>query len=184
MVNKTTYTAIINLKHGKITALEKLYKKHYAKLFSFAKKFSFTTLTADDIVQQTFLKIWENRSQLKDQVSFEKQLYTISKNTIINQLKRENRFFSFDDITLVAESEDHKEQKSEESESKLNWLYEKIAEMPARRREIFELHKLQGLSHLEISKKLNISKSTISNHLYLAMAFLKKERKNYYKSSS
>ncbi|MEH6406162.1 MAG: sigma factor, partial [Leeuwenhoekiella sp.] len=73
MKNLDTYFLLKGLKDGEIQSLEKLYKIYYAKLFSFAKKFDSSTLGPDDFVQQTFLKLWEKRSQLKDDVLLDRQ---------------------------------------------------------------------------------------------------------------
>ncbi|UGU16467.1 sigma-70 family RNA polymerase sigma factor [Sinomicrobium kalidii] len=167
---------IKNLKKGNKATLECLYKMHYSKLYGFAGKFRLSHVSPDDIVQQTFLKIWEQRFLLKEDVPFEKQLYTISKNTILNHLKKENKIIRFDDMLIVdgpvINDEDNSDDKNSE---RLKIVYKKLNEMPKRRREIFEMHKLHGLSYHEISEILKISKNTIANHLRLATLDLKKE---------
>ncbi|MGS2764352.1 RNA polymerase sigma factor [Sinomicrobium sp. M5D2P9] len=167
---------IKNLKKGNKTALEYLYKKHYSKLYGFSKKFRLTHVSPDDIVQQTFLKVWEQRSLLKEDVPFEKQLYTIGKNTILNHLKKENKILRLDDMVIVDEPVFHDEDNTDDkNKERLKIVYNKLSEMPKRRREIFEMHKLNGLSYSEISEILKISQNTIANHLRLATLHLKKE---------
>ncbi|UOB17098.1 RNA polymerase sigma factor [Abyssalbus ytuae] len=175
---------IKKLKDGDIKVLEKVYKKYYSRVYYFAKKFNINShLLTDDLVQQTFLKIWENRDQLKEDILFEKQLYTISKNIILNHLKREKYYQDlqenkYSEIHDKAISENYIEEnliQQETEDTRIQFIYTKIKELPAKRREVFELYKLKGLSYEEISVILKISKSTIANHLQLATSFLKKE---------
>ncbi|WP_340063180.1 RNA polymerase sigma factor [Ascidiimonas aurantiaca] len=172
-----TYLIIRNIKNGDISALELLYKKYYARVHGFAKKFLLSRLSPDDIVQETFLRIWEQRNLLKDQVLFEKQLYTITKNIILNHLNREGRSVEFKEVMLASQTEDNEALISENHQEKLRLVYRKIDEMPHRRKQIFELHKLHGLSYEEISLKLNISKNTVASQMQRASDFLRKECK-------
>ena len=164
-----------NLKKGDKAALEFLYKRYYSKLYGFVKTFRLKHVSPDDIVQQTFLRIWENRRLLKEGVPFERQLYTIAKNIVLNLLKREKRSTSLEDLMVLEAPLEDDMGDGPEKEQMLERLRQKISEMPARRREIFELHKFNGLSYLEISDKLKISQHTVASHLQLAINFLRKE---------
>ena len=175
MGGRSISLVIKSLKEGNKDALEYLYKRHYSKLYGFAGRFRLGHVSSDDIVQQTFLRIWENRGLLKDDVPFEKQLYTIGKNIILNHIKKEKPNISLDDLKIMDRPPEKGSDNVPEKEEMLKRVYEKIGEMPARRREIFELYRFHGLSYLEISKKLKISKNTVANHLQMAISFLRKE---------
>jgi len=171
--NTDTYFLLQGLKNDNLSCLEKLYKMYYSKLYSFAKKFDSTTMTPDDFVQQTFLKLWERRKQLKEDVLFDKQIYTICKSLILNTLKRDAKASS-----LFVEKFVPEENAVEDFEAKnkqLEWLYATIQKLPPKRKKIFLLHKIQNLTYEEIATALEISKKTIANHLYLANIFLKEE---------
>lgn len=175
MKKADTYFLVKSLKKGNLSSLEALYKIYYSKLYGFAKQFHATAMTPDDFVQQTFLKIWENRSQLKEDVLFDKQLYAICKNLILNIIKRDAKLTSLTIEKHIPADTTDTVQDFDTINNKLEWLYATIQKLPPKRQKIFVLHKIQNLTYEEIATALEISKKTIANHLYLANNFLKEE---------
>ena len=173
MKNLDTYFLLKGLKAGEIQSLEKLYKIYYAKLFFFAKKFDSATLGPDDFVQQTFLKLWEKRSQLKDDVLLDRQIFVICKNLILNHLKREAK--TVGEIEEKLFPQENETEDFEENTRRMQKVYQIIDKLPPKRKKIFLLHKIENLTYEEISQSLGISKKTIANHLYLAHLFIQKE---------
>ncbi|MDT0689090.1 sigma-70 family RNA polymerase sigma factor [Salegentibacter sp. F188] len=178
MKNQDTYFLVKSLKKGDLKSFEKLYRMYYSKLHGFSNKFYSPTLQADDFVQQTFLKVWDEREHLKEDVLFDKQLYVICRNLILNNLKREKKMVSNQDFHLNSYEviEENEEIFLKEELDKLNTGIEKL---PKKRREIFLLHKRENLTYEEIAQYLFISTKTIANHIYLASNFLKEEFKKF-----
>jgi RNA polymerase sigma factor (sigma-70 family) len=176
-----TYFLIRSLKKGDLASLEKLYNFYYSKLYSFAKKFSHTSIDPEDFVHQTFLTVWEKRTQLKEDIIFDKQIFIICKNLIINQLKKNKKIlYGFDTSTIEQADADENTQKdadesNKHSRDKIKELNAAIAKLPEKRQEILILHKIENLTYEEIAQFLNVSKKTIANQIYLATLFLKKE---------
>ncbi len=175
MKKTDTYFLVKGLKNGNLSCLEELYKMYYSKLYGFAKKFDSTTMTPDDFVQQTFLKLWEKRNKLNEDILFDKQLYTICKNLILNIVKRDAKASSLSEEKLSTEENSHTGEDFDAKNKKLEWLYDTIQKLPPKRKKVFLLHKIQNLTYGEIATALEISKKTIANHLYLANIFLKEE---------
>lgn len=175
MNNMNSYFLICRLKKDDLGSFEEVYKRYYSKLYGVAKKFGTTTLEADDFVQQTFVKLWEEREKLQEDVLLDKQLFVICRNLILNYIKRERRMVSNQDFV----SSDFETEELEEDLQKadLDRLKASIQKLPRKRREIFVLHKIENLSYKEIGTYLNISKKTIANQIHLASTFLKKESK-------
>lgn len=177
MARPKTYFLVKSFKNGNLAAFEKIYKLYYSKLFFFAKKFEMEALQPQDFVHQTFLRLWEARAQIKEDVLLDKQIYTICRNLLLNHIKREKRN-ACNQGFLLPEHElstyGIEEGPSAELLTKLN---DQIMRLPKKRRKVFLLHKKDNLSYEEISNKLSISKKTIANHIYLATDFLKKELK-------
>lgn len=173
MKNLDTCFLLKGLKDGEIQSLEKLYKIYYARLFSFAKKFDSSTLEPDDFVQQTFLKLWEKRGQLKDDVLLDKQIFVICRNLILNHLKREAK--TVGEIEEKFFPQQIETEHFDENRKKIQKVYQIIDKLPPKRKKIFLLHKIENLTYNEISQILGISKKTIANHLYLAHLFIKNE---------
>lgn len=173
MKHEDTFFLVRALKSGDRDSLGRLYKIYYSKLYWFAHKFRSNTLEPDDFVQQTFLKLWEKRDQLKEDVLFDKQMFFICKNLILNHIKRENKF-GVPDQKHIFKGEEETED-AEEKNLKLKKLNSLLQKLPKKRKEIFLLHKIENLTYEEISVFFSISKKTIAQHIYLANNFLKKE---------
>ncbi len=75
-------------KKGDSKAFEKLFQKYHKKLYSFLFYLLHTKEDAEEIVQETFVKIWEKREDLIDGYSFDSFLFTIAKNAFLNQNRK------------------------------------------------------------------------------------------------
>lgn len=177
MNNSKIDLLVSNIKKGDLYSFELIYKMYYSKLYGFSRRFVSTTLQPDDFVQQTFLKIWDEKEKLREDILFDKQLFVICKNLILNHLQREKKVLTNQShhLNSVESPVDPVEVASTEDWDKLNAV---INKMPKKRREIFVLHKIENLSYEEIADYLCVSKKTIANHVYLASNFLKKEIRN------
>ena len=154
---------ILNLKKGNEASFKHAYLNYYDKLISIARRFNFTVLTPQDFVQETFLRL------------FDKQLFVICKNIIINHVNRENKIIQLDSSQFQAEQEDTETGIFEERQEK---LYAFINQLPEQQQKIFTLHKLENLSYKEIAAITDLSEKTIANHIYLASKFIRKKVEN------
>jgi len=162
---------ILSLKKGNEASFKEAYLNYYDKLVNIAKRFNFTVLTPQDFVQETFLRLYNKRELLNEDVLFDKQLFTICKNIIINHLNRENKIVSLD-------PEFEMEQETTETgvfEERKEKLYTFINQLPEQQQKIFTLHKLENLSYKEIAAITELSEKTIANHIYLASKFIRKK---------
>ena len=162
---------ILSLKKGNEASFKQAYLNYYDKLVNIAKRFNFTVLTPQDFVQETFLRLYNKRELLNEDVLFDKQLFTICKNIIINHLNRENKIVSLD-------PEFEMEQETTETgvfEERKEKLYTFINQLPEQQQKIFTLHKLENLSYKEIAAITELSEKTIANHIYLASKFIRKK---------
>jgi RNA polymerase sigma factor (sigma-70 family) len=163
---------ILSLKKGNEAAFREAYLNYYDKLISIAKRFNFTVLTPQDFVQETFLRIYNKKELLNEDVLFDKQLFVICKNIIINHVNRENKIIQLDPSQVEIEQEDTETEIFEERREK---LYSFINQLPEQQQKIFTLHKLENLSYKEIAAITNLSEKTIANHIYLASKFIRKK---------
>jgi RNA polymerase sigma factor (sigma-70 family) len=163
---------ILSLKKGKEASFRKAYLDYYDKLVNIARRFDFTVLTPQDFVQETFLRLYNKRELLNEDVLFDKQLFTICKNIIINHVNRENKIVQLDPSQFEMEQEDTDTEIFEERKEK---LYSVINLLPEQQQKIFTLHKLENLSYKEIAAMTDLSEKTIANHIYLASKFIRKK---------
>jgi RNA polymerase sigma-70 factor (ECF subfamily) len=167
---------ILSLKKGNQDSFREAYINYYDKLISVARRFNFTVLTPQDFVQETFLRVYNKRELLNEDVLFDKQLFTICKNVIINHLNRENKIIQLDTLQFETAEEDSETGVFEERKEK---LYKFINLLPEQQQKIFTLHKLENLSYKEIAAITDLSEKTIANHIYLASKFIRKKIENH-----
>lgn len=112
---------------------------------------------------------------LNEDVLFDKQLFTICKNIIINHVNRENKIIQLDPLQVDIVQEDTAEIGIfEERQEKLHSF---IKLLPEQQQKIYTLHKLESLSYKEIAAITELSEKTIANHIYLASKFIRKKSK-------
>ncbi|MCI9846873.1 RNA polymerase sigma factor [Flavobacterium pectinovorum] len=166
---------ILSLKKGDEDSFKQAYLNYYDKLINIAKRFNFTVLTPQDFVQETFLRLYNKKELLNEDVLFDKQLFTICKNIIINHVNRENKIIQLDPSQFQPEQEDTETGIFEERQEKLQNF---INQLPEQQQKIFTLHKLENLSYKEIAAITDLSEKTIANHIYLASKFIRKKVEN------
>lgn len=168
---------ILSLKKGNEASFKEAYLNYYDKLINIAKRFNFTVLTPQDFVQETFLRLYNKRELLNEDVLFDKQLFTICKNIIINHVNRENKIIQLDPLQVDMVQEDTAEIGIfEERQEKLHSF---IKLLPEQQQKIYTLHKLESLSYKEIAAITELSEKTIANHIYLASKFIRKKIENH-----
>lgn len=159
--------AITRLNAGDKGAFNLLFDNYAKKIFCYSLSLTHNKEDAEEIVQETFMKVWENRTKIKTDLSFNAYVITISRNLIYNKIKRRVLEKSIFDYFMYSssyiENVDFIED-SDFSEAK-NRI---INQLPERRRQIIILRK-QGYSNDEVAEMLHISKSTVSNQINKAI---------------
>jgi len=166
------------VKQGEQVAFELLFKMHHEQLCNYARVYVKSMDIADEIVQDTFVKIWEIRTTLDPQQSLKAFLYRCVHNNCINFIKKvkvENRLSE----TYVNEMK-HRMQILEQDASGNNFdmlaeeeleirIKKAIDELPAQCKEIFLLSRFNEMSYQQIAAKLRISVNTVKTQLSRAM---------------
>ncbi|MGE5429399.1 MAG: RNA polymerase sigma factor [Methylococcaceae bacterium] len=164
------------LRGGSQLAFERLFESYSQKLYRFSLSYLKSETEAEEIVQEVFLKLWENRRQLKNETSFQSYLFTIAFNAIRKHFNRKSRKEQYAAQILESLASEHA---SMETNSDYELLVAKleqlIGQMPERRKEIFIKRKKEGISVRDIALSMNISPKTVENQVTEAMNFLKKE---------
>lgn len=136
---------------------------------------------AHDIVQDTFLRVWNHRTSLQPDLSFIAYLLRVGGNLLRDHAKhREVRTRLEVNIPLPVPSS----QENPETATHSNLLQERIAaviqtKLPQRCREVFILSRIEGMSNTEISAALHISVKTVENQITRAQRILRKHLQQY-----
>jgi len=124
---------------------------------------------AQELLQDLFLKIWEIRSNIKLEGSFQSFLYKVAGNMVFMYFRKtakDNRLIEKLIISYV--DYDSQNEDSIISDENIDLLQIAIGTLPAQRKHIYTLCKLEGKSYDEVSNQLGISTSTISDHIVKA----------------
>ena len=158
-----------------VKAQQELYKIFAPKLFGICLKYCSNKTIAEDLFQESFITIFNKIHQFKHQGSFEGWTKRITINTVLQYYKKQQYHQPIIDdmITDQAEEIDIKD-----TNINLNYLLELIQELPNQYRLVFNLYVLDGYSHSEIGKALNISIGTSKSNLSRAKQLLRKKLEN------
>lgn len=161
------------LKKGNIEAFNQIFYAYSSKLYHFAYGYLKSKEDAEEMVQEIFTKIWEKRTDIKEEFQFRSYLFSIAFNYIKKQFRAKallNKYVEF------ATPENIKtEQTTEEVDyASLKSIVDQLVEqMPEKRRAVFVKSRFEGKNAKDISVEMNISQSTVENHLNQALRFLR-----------
>lgn len=153
---------------------ELLYRRHASRLYAVCLQYSGNDEEARDILQEGFIKIYENLVHYKHEGSFEGWMRRIIVNTALEKFRNRNTLYRVDDIETITESEAElfsDDYPGLEATDLLNI----IRELPPKYRVIFNLFAIEGYSHREISKMINISEGTSKSNLSRARVILQRK---------
>lgn len=163
--------------NGDMKAFDSIYAVFNSGLQNFIFTLIKTEADTEDLVHEVFVKLWENRENLKNPASFDTYLFTIAHNSTISFLRKKAKSTDYVEYvkSIQAGEEDAGPAEAlnrEEIDEKVNLLIEK---MPPRQREVFQLRHIRNMSYKEIALSLGISANTVENHLAKAHKYLKEE---------
>ncbi len=149
-------------------AFKEFFNKYYSSLVSYIITFTNDSSLAEDIVQQTFITIWEQRHNLETNKSIKSYLYKISYNSYIDHYRKTKRQDSFFDDLRQQALRNQINENYDIAEKRTVKLKSIIEDLPPRCKEILLLNKTQGLKYEEIAKLLNISNKTVESQMRIA----------------
>jgi len=149
-------------------AFKNIFEAFYPRLVSYSYKFTYDRVASEDLVQESFIYLWENISDLKIERSLQAYLFTMIRNRSLNYLKKIEVTDSdhFLDISIYL-SEDIQEEIFTEKEMKqlIRKAEEILSCLPDKMQEIFKLKVMHGLSYREIAEEMGISINTVKTQL-------------------
>jgi RNA polymerase sigma-70 factor (family 1) len=163
---------------GNEKAFKVLYEEYFSRLSAYVFKFCKSTSLTEDVLQEVFMKLWVNRLALIDVEVPEAYILFIAKNTTIDWLRKlAGQTTLIVDLALVSQ----KEECGNEAEDKMsvdrleNLIATALSQLSGQKQKVFQLSKIEGLSHDEIASELHLSKSTVKNHLSETMKYIRSQ---------
>lgn len=156
------------LRDGDKLAFKALFERYYPLFMSFAHRLLKDETAAEDLIQNVFLRIWTGRANLDEDKNFKNYLLVSVRNEIYQYFRHH---FRIDDTAECPEVVDTTQNIDTELSAKEleKRITDVIMKMPQRRREIFNLSRLEKLSNQEISTRLGISVRTVEKHIENAL---------------
>lgn len=165
---------ILSFREGKGAAFEQVFKEYNRSLCYLAEKYGLDKEEAEDVVADTFTKLWNGRAQFKDEGHIKGFLLTTIRNACLNLVKqKQRRSLSNNELSyLLADNEEDFFRKMVETEL-LKKLYPYIEQLPEKCRAVFEQVYFEGASTEEAAEKLGISTRNVLNQKARAIQLLR-----------
>ncbi len=167
----------------KLRFIEEIYRKYWSPLHGFLKKQLLNDAEAADVAQDAYLRMaaLDKPEELEQPRAF---LYKTARNLLIDRARanatrtrhREAECSQHAQNPLLAPSVEEQAAANEA----LGVLGAAIESLPPRRRQVFVLHKLHHMSHVEITRELGISRHAVDKHLFRALGQIQKEFEEYF----
>lgn len=152
-----------------------LYNLYLDEVYRYVFLFTKSEEKTADIVQNTFLKIWEKREALVNVRSFRSYIYKVSKNLLIDELRRNQT-----EAKILSLLKPGSEESPERSDSKIIYgqyyqiIQEAINLLPEKRKQIVIMRLMDDMSLDEIAVHLSISKSVVKKQFYAGIDLIKR----------
>ena len=156
-----------------IKAFESYYKEHYKTFFLASYNYVKSPAVAQEIVNDVFLKIWEDAEKISIESSLKSYIYRAIINRSINALNKQKRETQNQKELAHLQTESYESRQMETNELKVQ-LYKTIEALPEQCKRVFQMSRMDGLKQQEIADKLGISIKTVKNHITHALKQLRK----------
>lgn len=178
MKNKKEKFLLESLKNGSYKAFTDLYNEWSPLLFRFAFSLIKSRIIAEEIVQNTFIKIWDNHKNIEIDKSFKAYLFTISYHLILKEFRYQLNHPQIEDYMTFSNNIAYS---NSPDTYKIDFDYflaeldkAKLSLSP-RQREIFEMNKEKGLSIKEIVERLELTEQTVRNQLSASLKIIRQQ---------
>ena len=162
------------VREGDVKSFEQIYHIYSPRLYANILKLVKSVTITEELLQDTFQRVWEHRHTIDTDKSFLAYVFTIARNLVYDYFNKASRQRLLERYLQVkeekiAEKIDHK---LEQKESSLI-LESAVRQLPPQRKLVYTLCKIEGRSYEDVSKTLGISESTISDHIVKATKSIK-----------
>ena len=167
---------IEGLKTGKDKAYKFLFSQYYQWLCNYIYKLSGSYQLSEDLVQDIFVKLWENRQSIVISSSIKSYLFKSCHNQFLQHIRKEKVKLDFLDSLRWDILYDVYNNESENAyEIKINKLNKLINQLPPRCKEVFIKAKLEKKKYKEIAEDMNISIKTVETQMTKALNFIREQ---------
>ncbi len=161
------------VKNGLAGAFDEMYQAYSKRLFHFALSILKSRDDAEEVVQNTFFKIWEQRKNINTTLTLRAFIFTIAYHVTIDVLRSRLKEKKYREKILEKATTNYNMEESIEYGDLLDRINQIVKDLPPRKLEIYQLSRVYHLSYHEIAEKLGISVKTVENGINYALNFIK-----------
>jgi RNA polymerase sigma-70 factor (family 1) len=160
-----------------LDAFRVIFDKYYESIRNFVYYKTGDMKLAEDIVQETFMKLWDNRSTIQPE-TVKSLLYIMAANNVKSHFRHQKVVFNFANSGTKEEQVQESADANIRQEELKQKLQQVLADMPGKCREVFLLNRMDHLTYNEIAERLGLSIKAIEKRMHEALLFIR-ERINY-----
>ena len=166
---------IAAIKRGDEFIFEQVFNEYHEKLYFYILHKTGSRYMAEETTQLAFIKLWQYRGSLDENIDLSIQLFRIAKTTFIDLLRKQALDCKVRKTITINHTEEIPWGTAEKMDEKElhEKIYRAIREMPSARRRVFEMSRIQGKSYKEIATELTLSIKTVENHIAHALKQLR-----------
>ncbi|WP_111309667.1 RNA polymerase sigma factor [Confluentibacter sediminis] len=169
---------VVALINGDRQAFKRLFEKLYQPLLAYIITYTHDHSQAEDLVQQAFIDLWEDRGKLDPNKSPKNYIYRIARNRYIDSIYQEKRQVKLLESIWERALQERIEENTEIQEKRIAKIKEVIESLPPKCKRIIELNKIEGLRYKDIAELLDISVKTIEAQMRIAFTKIRKAFKD------
>lgn len=163
---------IDNLRKGRAAAFEDVFNRFHQKLYFFFLKHTEDRYQAEELVQVTFVKLWQYRENLSEEHTLSEQLFRMAKTSMIDAFRKAQREHKALEAIKKKQTTQYLPP-AEPAVDLMDQVRKGIHAMPPVQQKVFLLSRYEGLSHKEIAHHLSISPKTVERHITKALRMLR-----------
>ncbi|HUP11162.1 MAG TPA: sigma-70 family RNA polymerase sigma factor, partial [Niastella sp.] len=163
---------ITDIRSGCEKAFVLVYRQYHEKLYFYFLQKTRSVEVSEELVQLTYIKVWQYRQNLDIQLPLSQQIFRIAKTTLIDVLRKKaaNRLISIENVSQLDVAD---EETTGHDEHKAALVQESLYHLPAMQRKIVAF-RLEGMTNKEIAGQMAISKKTVENQVNRAIREIRK----------
>jgi len=165
---------LVLVANGQRAAFTRLYATHLTALYKYVFLFTHSKVETEEILQEIFIKVWEQRDKLPAIASFKDYLFRMAKNKLIDTIRHQQiRRKALAEIRRTAQDREATTANQCDYRAYYQVVQKAMEQLPPKRKLIFRMTIENGLSQEEIASQLKISRSVVNKQLYSASRFVR-----------
>jgi RNA polymerase sigma-70 factor (family 1) len=176
-----TKKLIRQLRRGNVSAFNLIFENYNQKVYNFCLHLLKKQQDAEEVTQEVFIAIWQNRERIDPNTTLSTYIYSIARNQIYHIYRKSFYIQSYLDYLNNADTKPELVTEDQVLYNELqHFLNQTIEELPPKRKEVFKLSRIEGLTYREIADRMKISENTVDVQIRKALGFLRNAFENYY----